>query len=340
MLKSIRTQISPIGLVHDSNEFRAVQLIRSRSGVKPIACVDFPRMIGRSGPVDAEEYRWAGELLARRGMVGNSISIIPDSAWCSSHMLELPPVTDQNAKLQLARAEIARSLKCPPNEFELGTWDLPAKGRTNESMAISCKRSDLDKTLDRLQEAGMDALSVDLMELAVSRTLAELVQSDDITGVLHIGWDGSLLVIQNQGAIVYQRRVEEGLADIHRRLCEQFALEDAAARYLIERMHKGELEEHERPARMVWQALIRSLSENLDVAIGYVSHAYRMAELGSVYLSGYGASNEDLHSEIDQRIGMPVHTLSAPTLLSAGVAPEQCARFTIPYGLAARFDKL
>jgi Tfp pilus assembly PilM family ATPase len=206
-------------------------------------------------------------------------------------------------------------------------------------MAISCKRSALEQTLDHLHDAGMDALSVDLMEMAVSRTLSELVQSTDITGVLHIGWDESVLVIQNEGAIVYQRRVVEGLAGIHKRLCEQFALEDAAARYLIERMQMGELGDHERPARMVWQALIRSLAENLDVAIGYVSHAYRMAELGAVYLSGYGASNQDLHNEIDQRIGMPVHTLSAPTLLSAGVSAEECARYAIPYGLAARFDQ-
>ncbi|MCA9303858.1 MAG: pilus assembly protein PilM [Phycisphaerales bacterium] len=339
MLNSLRSQLSPIGLVHDSHEFRAVQLIRSRGKVQPIACANFPRMDGRTGSVQPDEYRWAGAILARQGMVGSQLAIIPDSGWCSSHMLELPPVPEEGAKLQLARAEVARSKKCLPQDFEIACWDLPKRGRSSESMAVACTRAPLSASLDVLEEAGLNALAVDLPEMAILRTLSESNQSPDITGILHIGWRDSLVVILNQGITVYHRRVEVGLEEISNRLGAQLALDPQTIAYLLERVQHGELGEHERPIRGMWQGFIRSLVENLDVAIGYVSHAYRSSELGSVYISGYGGANTDLVDQLTATLGMPVHTLINPTLLEAGYSPAQCARFALPYGLAARFDK-
>jgi len=339
ILNGLRTQVSPIGLVHDSNEFRAVQLVRTKNTITPLACVRFPRKSGRSGVVDADEYRWAGSMLARKGMVGNAVNIIPDSAWCSSHIFELPPVPDLHAKQQLARVEVARSKKCPPAAFELGCWDLPAKGRASESMAISCQRSSLDQALDEIEQAGLRVAAVDLPELAITRTLGEVESDQGITGILHVGWGESLVVIQHEGVVVYQRRIEAGLGELHERLCTQYAFAHQTASYLVDRIHRGELCDNERPIRGMWQGFARSLAENLDVAIGYVSHAYRMADLGSIYLSGYGGSSEDLIEQVDAVLGMPVHPLVMPVLAGSGLSSPQCALFAIPYGLAARFDR-
>jgi len=254
-------------------------------------------------------------------------------------MLELPPVPERAAKLQLARAEVARSKKCLPKDFEIACWDLPQRGRSNESMAVACNKATLDSALDDLEQAGLCPLAVDLPEMAVVRALAEIEASPGITGILHIGWNDSLVVIMNQGVIVYHRRIETGLVEIHNRLSTQFTLDPQTVSYLLERIHSGELTEHERPLRGIWQGFVRSVVENLDVAIGYVSHAYRSSELGSVYLSGYGGSSSDLFDQVDAKLGMPVHTLMNPVLLASGYSPAECARFAMPYGLAARFDR-
>ncbi|MBL4591031.1 MAG: pilus assembly protein PilM [Phycisphaerales bacterium] len=337
---AVQTSCSSIGLVHDSNEFRAVQLQRGGWGERVLATAIFPRMIGGCGlELSEDELRWVGSMLARRGFVGNRLSLLPASKWCSSHILELPPVDDIKAKQQVARVEVARERKCDLNSFGIGLWDLPAKGRTRETMAVSCDRSPLDEALDQLAAVGFDPLAIDLPEQTVVRASLDQENSIGIAGYLHIGWDSSLAVIANDGVVVYIRRVAHGLGDVHTQIKEQYGLDQAALARLVQRVQDEQLEDHERPVGAMWTMMTRSLVEELDVAVRYVSHAYRMAELGSICLSGYGATHSGLIEQVDTLLGMPVSPLVPETLKISGISSAQCALLAMPYGLAVRNDR-
>ncbi len=341
MLSAIRTTYSSIGLVYDANEFRAAQLVRDRSGERVMASAIFPRYAeaSKNEEPDIEEFQWARSMLARRGFVGDAVSVLPSTAWCSSQVCELPPVEDPDAKIQLARAEVVREKKCAPTDFEVGYWDLPAKGRTRESMVTACQRSALNAMLDQMEDSGMEPLAVDLPELALVRTLPEQQNNNAIVGILHIGWEESLAVIKSEGVVVYVRRVEHGIKALHDRLCAQYPLDDQVAVHLIERMVRGTLEEHERPVRGMWTTLMRALVDEFDVAIRYVSHVYRTAELGSVFVSGYGATHSELLKEIDTVLGMSVEPLISDLLKDSEMGDDQCAKLALAVGLASRFDQ-
>ncbi len=337
MLTGLRTSCSAIGITHDANEFRAVQLIRSGNEDRLLAAASFPRMIAGGADLNAEELRWVGSMLARRGFAGNNISILPDSKWCSSHILELPPVESISIKKQLARVEVARERKGAPDSFEIGIWDLPQKGRMRESMIVSCERAKIDSSLALLDEVGFDASAIGLPEQALTCVSQEPSTEQGIVGYLHIGWDSSFAVITNGGSVVYTRRVEHGLREVHEQLREQFGFGELQLSRLLSRLQCNQLAAYERPAQDLWAGLIGALVSELDVAVRYVSHAYRMADLGLVYISGYGSACRDLLELVDDVLGMPVHPLVAPALSESGMKDEQCALFAMPYGLAARY---
>lgn len=341
MISAVRTQVSPIGLVFDAHEFRAVQLVRARGGDRVLASAIFPRRDAAEGrnELTSDELRWAGELLSRRGFVGPEVVLLPKLAWCSSHIFELPPVGNPQAKAQIARVEVAREKKCTPADFELALWDLPAKGRTQESMVVSCNRAMLNAALDTAEEAGFMPVGVDLPEQALSRVLDRCTEDHAITGVLHIGWGESLAVIKNEGAVVYIRRINHGLGAIHTRIREQYTLGWGETSRVIDRMLSDELHEHERAVRGMWVGFVRTIVGELDVAIRYVSHTYRAAELGSVALGGYGATHSDLHSTIDEVLGMPAFAMVPAVMIESGVRDAVAARLAMPYGLAGRWDE-
>ena len=141
------TQVSSIGLDVDQHEFRAVQLVRSNGTIRVQSWAVFPRQHvstdASSVPnvmPDDQELLWAKSILDRRGFWGHDISVAPDSDTCSSHNFELPPL-DSGAPLdQLARMEVARDRRCPPEAFEFGHWSMPGRGRSKENLAVACPR--------------------------------------------------------------------------------------------------------------------------------------------------------------------------------------------------------
>jgi Tfp pilus assembly PilM family ATPase len=335
-----KSTMSPIGLVHDASEFRAVQLSRSKDGERVVASAVFPRLEQNSSSKnpDAHELRWVASMLARRGFVGNQVSVLPHKDSYSTHIVELPPIDDPDAKRQVARGEVAREKKCAPIDFEIGYWDLPFKGRNHESMVVACDRSSIDAKLDCIENAGMAPVALEVPEIAVARLVECEEDNMGIVGVLHIGWSDSIAVISNEQTIVYARRIKHGIKEIHERLVEHYRFNSQAAASIIDRMQTGTLEDHERSLQGLWSALVRVLVDDLDIAIRYVSHAYRAAELRSIFVSGYGASHPDLHSEIDAVLGMDVEPLVNSVFQDSTLTAAECAKLAVPAGLAMRFD--
>lgn len=355
-----RTRLSAIGLDVDAHEFRAVQLIRSHRGIGALAWAVFPRQNpqapGEPGAriPDADELRWAREVLGRRGFVGSLISVAPSTADCTSHVIELPPASSGAPLGQLARAEVARARKCAPTDFELGFWPLPAKGRTSETLAVACARSAIKEIMDRYQQGGFTPVGIDLMELAIRRGVTAsaddtLNQSEnEINASLHVGWTSSQAVLTLGDSVVYVRRIERGASAVWGHATERYKLtENAASEVLNAGQDKEREPGFEKVRKASWASLAGELAEELDVAIAYVSHAFRMAPLGRIILSGYGVGNPVLRDQLDRVVGIPL-VYAAPMALvdstgsGTGTGPDAsapAARLTAAYGLAARFDR-
>ncbi|PCI10944.1 hypothetical protein COB72_02150 [bacterium] len=351
MLKS-KMQLSAIGLEIDAHEFRAVQLTKSAKGTSTLAWAIFPRQISNTNQTlgslpEAEELRWAAAILGRRGFVGNHVSIAPSTSACSSHAIELPPKESGAPIDQLARMEVARARKCGPEDFELGHWYLPAKGRTQESLAVACSRAVIDDTIERYEKAGLIPVGIDLMELAIHRgTQVRSVEVDnEINASLRIGWKSSLAVLTLGETVVYVRRIERGASSVWELASKRYRLSPEAADVIVDDLSgDAHAETYAKIRRAVWSGLANELTSELDVALTYVSHAYRMAPFGKIRMSGYGALNSAIEERIAQVLGIPLACDSFVNLQGQTGSDEQSAasigcRLSTAYGLAARFDQ-
>lgn len=347
----LQSKLSAIGMEFDAHEFRAVQLMQTSKGISTLAWAVFPRRdegdkSQRTSLPEVDELQWAASILGRRGFVGTTVSIAPSTADCSSHVIELPPAESGAPIDQLARMEVARARRCGPNDFELGHWSLPAKGRTAETLAVACPRSIIDSTILRYNEAGLQPGGIDLMELAICRggESHSIDVDDEINASLHVGWTSSLAVLTLGNTVMYVRRIERGTSSVWDVARGRYRLSRRCADELIS---DRDIEDGDEPftklQRSVWAGLAAELASELDVAIAYVSNSYRFAPFGKIKLSGYGAYNPAIADQLDKVLGIPI-TSTPPSSLLEAIGSEKNAwsmacRLCVPYGLAARFDQ-
>ena len=351
----VRNKLSSIGLEIDAHEFRAVQLMRTRNVDHVVAWAVFPRqeMIDSTQQTslpDAEELRWAGSVLARRGFVGNKVSITPSTSVCSSHVIELPPA-DSGAPIdQLARMEIARERRCSPEDIEFGYWALPQRGKAQETLAVACPRSTVDSTLDLYEESGFVVTGLDLLELAVCRggeargQVADPADAQEINTHLHIGWTSSLAILTLGEKVIYVRRIEHGASQVWDVAMNRFQLSISGAEFVLtDESSEDDIASKHLVNQASWSGLAKTLSDELDIAIAYISHAHRMAPFGKIELSGYGATNPYINKSLDQVLGIPIQA-AGPAALLCKIEPVErgwsiASRLSTAFGLAARYDQ-
>ncbi len=338
-------RLSPIGLDIGAAEIRAVQLCRRAGGVAPVCSAVFPRLTepGPARPLSASEASWIAGVLRRRGFVGNRVSVFAPHGACSAQVVELPD-RDSGAPAELiARAEIARHRRCAPDRFELATWYLPQRGRGERGLAVACERSDLEAFLDALEAGGLTPVGVDLEETALARACSDELsaEGDSIHAMLRVGWNATLGVLALGGTVVYTRRFEIGVGTAVARLRSAAGISwnDAARMLDCEPASEREPDRFESHARPMWSALAETLGAEIDTAVTYVTHAYRAAPIGRVFLAGYGASRPEVVTGLDAALGMSVQP--ADGWLPAGdrsPASSRNARLAVAAGLAGRFD--
>ena len=217
-LLNAKKRLSSIGLEIDAHEFRAVQLMQSSQGINTVAWAIFPRH-GEHVSAEmaelptSEELQWGSDILSRRGFIGNAVSMTPSPGGSSSHILDLPPASSGAPIKQLARMEVARSRKCAPDDFELGYWALPAKGRTHETLAVAFPRTTIDQTIERFESAGFVPVGMDLMELAIHRGThtPDGEVENEVNASLHIVWESSFAGLTLGNTVSHGRRGENGV---------------------------------------------------------------------------------------------------------------------------------
>jgi type IV pilus assembly protein PilM len=362
------SKLSAIGFEADPHEFRAVQLIRSDKGVSTIAWAIFPRQAQADSCTDPKkssylpevgELRWASSILERRGFVGNTLSLATPTTYCSSHNIELPPESSGAPIEQLARMEVARARRCGPEDFEFGYWSLPQSGRTTETLAVACPRELIDTTMERFQIAGLEVAGIDLKELSIYRgSQADIIEvENEINASLHIGWFSSIAVLTLGGRVIYVRRIEQGACSVWDQAISRHRLSVEGANTILHDLELPDQSSHDdcgahvdvidKIRRSTWTGFASELAKELDVAVGYVSHSYRTAPLGSIRVSGYGAGNPIVHTHLDEVLGIPVE-VSCPTSLLESISRDKnqsqsevsiASRLSSTFGLAARFDR-
>ena len=312
---------SPIGLDVGGRHVKAAQLEKAHgtSAWRLSAVALFPRP--RPGQdLTAQEAHDIAEVLFRRGFNGNKVVVPVPNEKLLTGVLEVPARAPNVPVEQIARMELARTHRCPPDSFEMGCWDLPAPDRAKRNapvMAVACAHHEANAVLDVFESAGLNVTALDVRASALARAAAPMIPTDKaVCAVLDLGWSSAMLVMLRGGAVVYTRALPDaGMRILHDAIAKRCGLDAEVVDFLL----ANSAGEAALPAggalpaeaRGLLAAHLESLIQELKVSLTYVSHEYSDTPLTRLLLTGSGAAMRGLAASLSRDLGLEPRVLTA-----------------------------
>lgn len=337
-----RTIRSPIGLDVGGRHVKAAQLEWShgKSTWRLSAAACFPRPHPGQDPT-AQEAHDIAEVLFRRGFCGHKVVVPVPNEKLLSGVLDVPARAANVPVEQIARMELARTHRRPPDSFEMGCWDLPAPDRAKRNaqvMAVACPHQEAGAVLDVFELAGLDVIALDVRACALSRAAAPLIPAEKaVCALLDLGWSSAMLVILRGGAVVYTRALPDaGVRSLHESIGKRCGLDTDVTDFLL----SGSSGEAALPgganmppeARGLIASHIEALVQELKVSLTYVSHEYSETPLTRLLLTGSSAAMRGLDSALSKDLGLEARVVTAaevvecpPALLESASSPALVA---------------
>lgn len=340
---------SPIGIDSGSRCVKAVQLQRTRSGIRIIAAASIPRSLASNEKAGDDVPRIL-ESLWRQGFRGMRFVLAVPPENLLSSVMELPPKTSGAPIEQIARGELARVNRCDITQLEMACWELPGGARAAEGthvMAVGLRHSDANTLLDHYESGGGEVVALESGACALARACASRCQTpDSMTGVLDLGWSSSQLLILRGNTLVYERPIKEaGLASLHATLKSRLNLDPEVAQVVVDRLGcalaaPSDLQDWELSdrARSVVAAHADSIASEVRLSMSYAARRYN-ATPTEVLVTGGGMLVPGLLERVRERSGIATSPITAGDLaLPAAGLEHLCAHAPLvtALGLAMR----
>lgn len=335
MINRFFRKLSPIGLVVGPESASAVQLVRSGQRWRLHAAASLARSQPGAG-LTAEEAERLVSVLDRRGFVfGHVVAAAPVGA-CESAVLELPSRATGAPVEQIARGEMARTMRCDAGAIEVGAWELPSGGKPGNgaggpagTMVVACRSAEADAMVGAMADAGADVVAIDAPCLALARSCADWLTPGSVSAVLELGPDSARAVVTYGYSVIYERMLPEGsMGALRKALAEQLKIEPEVARYLLahhgldgpapEDATVGRLDE----ARRTMSDRLGALVEEVRTSIAYSGARYAGTPGGRLLLVGEGAQTPGLEkllgegTGVETRVVRPVDVADIPDALN------------------------
>lgn len=327
------TMRTPIGLDIGSRHVKAVQLERAhgKSGWRLAAGACFPRQ-DPGAPTQADELSKIASILNRRGFRGNQVVVPVPTEKLIGGVLDVPARTAAVPIEQIARMELARTSRCPPDSFEMGFWDLPASSRDNRKpqvMAVGCVHQDADSLIETFSSGGLDIVALDVRSSALVRAMAPACSGgQSLFAILDLGWGSASMVLTVAGAIVFTRALPDaGTRMLHESLRSRLGLDADVVDYFLNEPGVASAgptrAETDLPAeaRNLLTAYLDSLVQELKVSVSYVTQEYPDTPLSGLLLSGSNAGMPYLSKylkdalDLEAQVVMPSQLVECPPVL-------------------------
>jgi Tfp pilus assembly PilM family ATPase len=350
MLRLRKQPRTPIGLDLGARRVKAIQLAPSAvaaSGwrVAAAACVS---RAAPGTPFTPDEIARLADTLDRLGFTGTRVALAAPSDKLISAMLELPK-NGQIPLEQIARVELARTNKIPPESFEMGCWELPVPARAGKAahvMAVGYPHAEAAALLDVVESAGLDAVAMDSRSCALARACgASVAPLPAITALLDLGWSSASLVLVYSGMVVYVRTLAEaGIGRVCDGMEKRLRMERELVDYLLGEVGLREAtgttasdtrgEDAERltlpgDARALLTNYADALVREMLVSFSYVARQYTDGSVTRLLLMGAGAAVPGIGEYLAKELGLETTALSPrdiaecpPELLDACSSPE------------------
>jgi type IV pilus assembly protein PilM len=336
-----------------SHFIKAIQVERTEEGgCKVVAATSRPRT--SIGPITEAEASELAEGLRAAGFTGRTCVLVAPSADTLVGTLELPPRSSNAPLDQLARMEMARNFRCPPDSFELAWWELPAGARPARglsAMGVAIPHSKADPLLDTFEAARFDIAAMDVDPSALVRACSKMLATNGLTAIFDLGWAPASLTLIHRGVVTFSRKLTEvSLGALQDELCRRLSIESDVTEFLLAEIgvrtgstavntQHGEAVELPDEGRRLVATFAETIVRELSLSFDYAAHLYPDSPVSKLLLVGGGAKLGGLQERLAAALSVDVELASPatlaecdPGLLSICASPAM----TLALGLAMR----
>lgn len=354
MIHRLTRKLSPVGLDIAAEVVRAVQLERREGRWWLHAAATIPRTKAGAAMTVDEAERLAA-VLERRGFRTGSVVVGAPVGSAEASVIELPGRATGAPVEQIARGEMARSLKCEGKDLEIGLWELPQPPQPQgkpapaaapvATMVVACRTAEVDALAAVLGQAGLEVAAIDAPCLALARVCDTWLAPAAVGAILELAPESARAVVTYGRAVVYERSLPEGaISALRKLLAEQLDLEPEVALYLLAHHgldaalpeDAGVAARFERARRVIADRL-GLLAAEVQRSVSYAGGRYPGSGVGRLLIVGDGAQTPGLDRVLGEFTGMETRVVRP---CDAGDVPDshnesgRDATLSLAFGLA------
>lgn len=183
-----------------------------------------------------------------------------------------------------------------------------------EIIVFAAPRAEVDAAIDLASEAGLTLVSLDAEPCTIFRGFERFLQrreDEEVASVIADVGARTKVVISRGREIVFVKTIPIGGAVFNRAVAECLDLEPAEAEALRRRIGgraaEGEIDEHDRAARAVADAIrphLEDLADEIGLCLRYYSVTFRAPRPETLQLTGGEAHNPTIPAALGNRLGM------------------------------------
>jgi type IV pilus assembly protein PilM len=335
-MRLLRPAHSVIGLDLGSRKVKAAQLHRRRGSWRLSAVAEIPRQESQS--LIETAARIAG-VLERHGFSGTRVAIAAPLRKVESGILDVPPRGSGAPIEQIAAAELGRTAKLKPGEFEASFWDVPApaRGSGGAVLGVALRHEDADQLADPLEAAGFEVRAIDVEGWAIQRACCSRLAAEQASAILDLGWSAASLYIADRQSVLYQRALwDSGIQHLVQAMVAEHNMPEEAAELLLHGHPAG----HSAPAAQLPRLIrhfVEQLCDELRLSLAFVRQRFPGLCGDSLLVTGGGADLPGMASLLTARLQGSISLLRAQDVVGLERGMEShggSALLTTALGLA------
>ena len=311
-----RTSLSPIGIDIGTRYVKAVQ-IQHRGNTRTITTAAALPRTQPGIPFNDEEAARLADFLDQQSFVGKHAVVAVPNNLLTQGILELPPRSSGAPIDQIAQVEHARLHKYKPGTFELACWDLPDATQTTQTthvMTTACEHNHADQLIDAFAHAKLDVIALDTTAWALTRATRKLLSNtDDLVGILDLGWSAARLFLLHRGIIIYERNIPSaglnalhasfGNTDTDPRVIDQIIIEKLTTNN--DQSSNDRRNKHPQALNAI-TSYLDFIIEEIHQSFSYATHRYRNTTSESLAITGGGATIPYVEQFMVENLKSPV----------------------------------
>lgn len=319
---------TPIGLDIGESGVRAVQLLHTEHRYT-VECLTYSDFQPDTAANDSGGHRLASRIqscLTMGTFRGRKVVTALNPPLVEFHALELPPTVFSDGSTdvtEVVRWELGRLTNESVEDVETRFWPLPATNATApNAIGVAARRNGVTERVSTCEQARLICARLDTGASALSRFGAVLNawKTEEVWGVLDVGYRDVRLVLCVEDVPVLVRRVGMGGRDWTQRIAESLKLGTRAAEvhkcdHGIALTARGVRKAADNPpgrelAAILLGALrsdLRDLAAEIKRSYEYVLSCYPKRRAADLILVGGGAAMRRLPEYLNDLLGIPVH---------------------------------